>query len=603
LVIQESISTAAVAENITLASQGVSHYTIVSPSIQSLTEKFATLELKSFLDQLGGTKFPLSETLVENSILICLATAIRTDASGLNIPSLEGDEYGIFKRGQNIYLVGGNERSVLYAVYELLSVLGCRWVAPDYNFYEKKNQLIPNLKDIIFKYSHDLIRKPELRYRKLYIEEGLTHNPENLKKLIDWMPKARFNILVFPIDYEGKGRVRWDNWREQLTPELEKRGLIIEVGGHGYQNFLNAGMEEGKLYNNHSDWFGLDKNGKRSDDHHMVFCTSNREALNFFHLKLSEYLKDRPEIDIFDFWPPDSESWCECQNCQALGSIQKRHALLVNQTARFLKKENLSVQVECLAYSRYTSPPEHVIPDSTILIDFCPINQSFEYLIYCDSSEINKNYKENLLEWLSLFNGELSIYSYYRKYAWRSLPNIIPHYMQKELCFYHQQGIKGISVYSEPGDWFTYGLNHYIFSNLAWDPYTEVDSLIMLYCNMIYGSATEIVVSVYNELENIVRFACKIPHTQTKSIEQYNSYLARLEICRNRVKKACNENSMDEVTVHHLHRLGLMLDYAVLSVLEMRSTMYGNKNEVEKNYADIRKLMHENAELGIFIPR
>ena len=36
----------------------------------------------------------------------------------------------------------------------------------------------------------------------------------------------------------------WDKFRERVTPECRKRGITIEVGGHGYQNFLNAEMED-----------------------------------------------------------------------------------------------------------------------------------------------------------------------------------------------------------------------------------------------------------------------------------------------------------------------------------------------------------------------
>jgi hypothetical protein len=47
---------------------------------------------------------------------------------------------------------------------------------------------------------------------------------------------------VVPLNYGGQGRVKWDNWRVALTPELQRRGIWIEVGGHGYENYLNAQM-------------------------------------------------------------------------------------------------------------------------------------------------------------------------------------------------------------------------------------------------------------------------------------------------------------------------------------------------------------------------
>lgn len=420
-----------------------------------------------------------------------------------------------------------------------------------------------------------------------------------LKKLVDWMPRARFNILVAPLNYEGKGRVQWDHWREQLIPELEKRGITIEVGGHGYQNFLNAQMENGQVYKDHPQWFGVDKNGVRSVDPHIVFCTSNPQAVEYLHGNLSTYLKVHPEIDIFDFWPPDSEKWCECPNCLAMGQANDRHALLVSQTARFLNDEYPKVKLECLAYSRYIEPPENEILDRNVLLDFCPINQSFEHHIYEESFENNKAYKENLVCWLKLFEGDISIYSYYRKYAWRSLPVIIPHYMQNDLRFYRDCGVRGISVYAEPGDWFTYGLNHYVLGNLAWNPDVDVDSLIIDYCAQLYGPDAEVAISVYGELEDIVRYGCKIPHTKPKTSEKYNEYIARLEACRDNVKAAINQHSSHR----HLHRLELTVEYAKRSAEMMKLTSEKNKNEAEIVANNIKKLMTENAAKGVFIPR
>lgn len=69
------------------------------------------------------------------------------------------------------------------------------------------------------------------------MEEGWSHTVDNLPQLIDWMAKQRLNILVYPYDYVALGLVEWDTWREQLIPELERRDMILEVGGHGYDSF------------------------------------------------------------------------------------------------------------------------------------------------------------------------------------------------------------------------------------------------------------------------------------------------------------------------------------------------------------------------------
>ena len=591
------------AETIALVSEGETNYCIVSPVSASSTEKFAAEELKKYLSRISQSDFEIVTKITDHSIIVSSTNSLLEIEPRLDIPAPEREEYGIFKCEETLWLVGGSDRTVLYAVYDFLSTLGCRWIAPDFDFYEGKSQFVPIKTELSYTHSSDRIEKPVLKYRKLYIEEGLSHNPENLKKMVDWMPKARFNILVSPLDYEGKGRVRWDNWREELTPELEKRGIIIEVGGHGYQNFLNADMENGQLYEAHPEWFGMDKDGKRSANSHMVFCTSDPEAVCYLQGNLLAYLKAHPEIDIFDFWPPDSETWCGCPACQALGTETDRHALLVSKTAQFLQEKLLSVRLECLAYSRYTKPPQNEILDRNVLLDFCPINQNFEHQIYEEKSENNKAYKENLLSWLKLFDGDISIYSYYRKYAWRSLPVIIPHYMQNDLRFYRDCGIKGISVYSEPGDWFTYGVNHYVLGHLAWNPEIDVDSLIMDYCTKLYGDKANLAVSVYGELENIVRFVCKIPHTALKTTNLYNEYISRLEVCSIKIEAALNLHNSEDPLYRHLHRLKLMVEYATQSARLMKFTSEENKEKVDEIADGIKILMNEHTYAGVFIPR
>jgi hypothetical protein len=272
--------------------------------------------------------------------------------------------------------------------------------------------------------------------------------------------------------------------------------------------------------------------------------------------------------------------------------------------AKSLKKQFPNVKLECIAYSRYVEPPKNAFLDEHVLLDFCPINQSFEHQIYQDSSINNLFYKENLLKWLKVFKGDISIYSYYRKYAWRSLPNIIPHYMQKELQYYHEIGAKGISVYSEPGDWFTYGLNHYVLGQIAWNKEVDVDSLTTEYCKILYGPFAKEAVSIYSSLENIVRYGCSLPYTAPKTTKQYHLYLTELNNCKDQVKDAVTRYSSVQILSNHLKRLLLMLEYSSknITMIDLKTNI-GNQEELNRINDDIKKMMDENAHSGVFIPR
>jgi len=251
------------------------------------------------------------------------------------------ESYSIGVTGQRILLNAGSDRALLYAVYDLLSRLGCCWFAPEFSFYKGVAEYVPHQPLLYYRSSGMVDQRPVFTYRKLDVEEGQTHNIENLKQLINWMPKLRFNTLMIPINYQGAGRVKWDKWRDELTPELKKRGLMIEVGGHGYQNYMNAGMDNGALFSQHPDWFGKNKDCKPDKAEYMVFNTFNNDAVHYFTNSILNYLKQHSEIDIFDLWPPDGAHWADCPEWQKWASPEDRQAQLLARVDSAVKPTGL----------------------------------------------------------------------------------------------------------------------------------------------------------------------------------------------------------------------------------------------------------------------
>ena len=589
------------AKDFELASRGKARYSISVSAEASLPEQYAASELAHWLNVMTDAGFTVNNgKTAGRTIFVGKASSDAFVQAG--IPYLGDEESGIFVRGNNIFLGGACGRAVIYAVYDFLGKLGCTWCAPDFRFYEGRSSHVPRTETLRYSDTGDVRTAKTFKYRKFYVEEGLSHNLDNLRQLIDWMPKVGYNTLVVPIDYQGRGVVKWDNWRDDLIPELDKRDIIIEVGGHGYQNFLNAEMDGGRVYHEHPEWFGVDNKGNRSKEHRIVFCTSEPDAVSFLQNNILKYLKSHPEIDIFDFWPPDGDRWCLCDKCRKT-SATDRHLALVSNTAEFLKKELPEVKLECLAYSRYVAPPENEKLDSSVLLDFCPIGQNFETQIYDEITEANKNYKKSLLEWKKVFPGEISIYTYFRKYIWQSLPNIIPHYMQNDLKFYEKVGADGVSVYSEPGDWFAYGPNYYVLAALAEDPDTDVDALMKEYSAIVFGDRADAALTVYDMLEKTVPFATRFPSSGYKTPEDYDRYAATVAETRKMLKSeisGCN----DSVTKSHLERLDCMLGYVEISIAERKNEVItGKRLKGNMITEEVRKYFTENADKGIFIIR
>ena len=86
------------------------------------------------------------------------------------------------------------------------------------------------------------------------------------------------------------------------------------------------------------------------------------------------------------------------------------------------------------------------------------------------------------------------------------------------------------------------------------------------YSKQVLGPAWETALSVYSDLENVVRFGTRFPHSTTKRPEQYDEYEA---VMRRAFECIVAEKAMyvsSETVHHHLERLALMVEYTIMSI-------------------------------------
>ncbi len=572
------------AKKVVLAKDGRAEYAIVNRVEEDETAVLAAEELVFYLNKMTGAGF---SQFSDKSRAIILDYDCR----------MGEEEYAVELRHDSIELKAGGPRGLLYVVYSFLEELGCRWLAPGFDFYEDAYEYVPFSPTLRYDSKTKSVRQPRLKYRKLYVEEGHSHTVENMKQLIEWMPKLQYNVFVFPIDYQGRGRVMWDKVRDELIPELQRRGILIEVGGHGYQNFLNAAMEDGKLFRDHPEWFGM-VDGQRSREMKRVFCTSNEDAEEYLVNSLLRYLEKHPEIDIFDFWPPDGARWCECDACARIGDNSDMHVRLVNRVANQIAERFPKLKIECLAYSLYKEPSMKYVLNERVLVDFCPIGQSFQRQIY-EESGANNTYRDALERWVDGFEGEISIYSYYRKYAWHSLPVLLPRYMQKDVQWYLKKGICGISIYCEPGDWGTYELNHYMLGKIAQQPNANMERLLADFIRCRFGDSWPVAQRAYDAMERIVRTGCSIPGTTLKNEADYDRFMAEIGRIRESVEA---EREIADAFAPAWNRLWLALSFAWRDLEIQRERTRGLPAEKIREMSDaLVAWLTEYPDAGVFL--
>ncbi len=485
---------------------------IVTGPEPSTTVRFAADELARYLGRITGTRFAVETTArVPAKALVVGRAAVLSLDPDFDRQQLGDSGFIIRRSGGRVLIAGGSGRGTLYGVYAFLEKLGCRWFAPNFNFYgAASGEFVPKL-SAPSAGDWNIVERPAFKWRKLYIEEGWSHTAGNLRQMIDWMAKARMNVLDCPIDYQHLHRTEWDRWRLALIPELRKRGILIEVGGHGYPNFL----PQEKYFAQHPDWFGM-VNGKRSSNPSVVFSTANPEAVRTFIANVEAYLRAHPEIDILDVWPPDGARWPDAPEDLALGTPSERQILLLNHLAAEIRPKFPKLRIQFIAYASYVAPPAKSRPDSRVLMDFCPIDRSFETPLYASGYAKNEEYFQDLQGWLNgvIDPAHVTIYSYIAKYAWRSLPVLVPSLIVDEARRFHSMGVGGLATYSEPGNWATFELDHYIVARALWNPDLDLKSELADYATRRYGPAAPAVLSYLGLVEEIVPHAIGIPGTR-----------------------------------------------------------------------------------------
>src|SRR5690606_25775124 len=97
-------------------------------------EELAAQELQEIVEKISGAKLPIQRVERRQEItgpaIILGQSLARQAGMGAELDKLEQDGLRIATRGNDLFLSGRHARGTLYAVYELLEEMGCRWVMP-----------------------------------------------------------------------------------------------------------------------------------------------------------------------------------------------------------------------------------------------------------------------------------------------------------------------------------------------------------------------------------------------------------------------------------------------------------------------------------------
>lgn len=444
-----------------LASAGKANYSIIIPEKPTTQEEKAASDLSLYLKEISGAEFQVlreSGDLVSNTKYISIGnTNLLKNA---NIPEtkldLGSEGYVIAVNGQSMYLLGGNKRGPIYAVYALLEEdLGCRW-------YDRQSKpTIPHMANLQF--------RPVPRH---YVPVLNVRDPlywDACDK--DWAIANKVNftwLQVIPDEWGGSN----------------KHAGNLSV--HTYQVL----MPPEKYFKDHPEYFS-EINGKRRP---AQLCLTNPDVLKILTNNVLDLIKSNPGSEYISVSPNDNTEYCECAKCKAIDDAEGTKAgtliMFVNKVADVVAKEYPQVKITTLAYLGTYMPPKTIRPNKNVVIQLCTDRHAFTHPFEFVTE--TKDFQSAMDAWHSM-GATMHIWDYTANYANYSLPMPNMPIIADNINFYKNHGADGVlleGTYQGAGGENAV-MRTWVSAKQLWDPGLPTIALMRDFIYGYYGSAAD----------------------------------------------------------------------------------------------------------------
>ncbi|MDD3925102.1 MAG: DUF4838 domain-containing protein [bacterium] len=483
--------------------------------------RFAADELQKYVRKMSGVELPVKagENLeVTGDILLCYGKDADRWCEGKAVSGCKEDSYAIRVTDDRLYLLGQNERGLLYAVYVFLEdELGVGFLAPG-----DENEWVPRRRVITVKPSYHLA-EPAMRLRGFSC---------SLIDEVDWMAKNKMNYVL--VDENTSG---------ELIEEAKKRRMMLYFSGHSFYRWLPPA----EYWETHPEYYSL-LNGERvcnyqQGEHmgHQQICVSNPDVIGIVSQNIIRFIEEYPENDFYTLWPNDAEAWCECENCRALdgGEVNPlngnqsnagSYVYFANRVAERVAVVHPEKKLNIIAYRSTLVPPSDptVFLHPNIVLEVAywgrpcdhPVGQSIteeEIARRMRRAEIGSEefdtwkrrylvYGEFLQRWGEIAKGDLLIFDYMMaSQSTLSLPYPMFGTVQEDHKFYREIGVAGCYMQAHKNNCTAYGLNYWMGAKAYWGGPQDVDKCLNEFCEKRFGAGAVPVKTYFQVLERSFR--------------------------------------------------------------------------------------------------
>jgi hypothetical protein len=443
----------------TMFHDGQTEYVIAIGENASQAEQAAAGVLQDYLSEISGARLPIVDTHADK--------AITLDVEGREEKDFlkNSDSFSIISDGSIIHISGANEKSLLYAVYAFLEEsFGCRW-------YTSAVKKIPKQTDFSFG-KIKIVETSPVPFRSVdYVD---VWNPE--------MAIPNRNNCQFHGPHQ--------------TPFIDM--LWLE---HSFDVFIPTSQ----YFETHPEYYSY-YDGKRHDVRNQL-CLSNKEVMEITIKQLRQYIKDHPELKIYNVAQNDNQNYCRCDECSALadeyGGESGIMVWFVNQVADAVRDEFPDKYIGTFAYQYTRQPPKNIEPRDNVAIILCTIECDFSHPF---THKNNKKFLEDLDNWKDITTNIL-IWDYVVNYRHYFLPHPNFDILQENIQILKDAGVLGIleqangqSIGSE-----FYGLRTYLLTKLLWNPDCGTRPIIEEFIAFYYGKGAPYILEYFDLVQSLVK--------------------------------------------------------------------------------------------------
>ena len=403
------------------------------------------------------------------------------------VGSLEEESILVRGDGRRYAVTGGSSAAVLHAAYALLESLGARWVRPGL-----QGEVVRPMEGPPPRMS--LCSVPAFQRRGL-ADGCLSWWPgsasfrswlEEMRDLVDWMGKMRMNRLFVHFNRVPSGDL------SPLLPELQRRGIALELGGHVLPRLLPAGVRDAE-----PELCRVRDGVRRADGN---FCTANPRALRLLAEGARQYAGQLPPADLYHLWPYDAKDdpWCSCPDCRSLsGDEQMWRAVAAAREG--LRAARPGARISGLLYHESLGAVD-CAPEGANLL-FAPRERCYLHPLDGDCPR-NRRYLGHLVDALRRQGGSISVLEYYGDPILFGRPANRVRLVAADMAAYRDAGVQAVSTLVFGAlSWWLFPVQLYCYARASWEP-ASAPAVAQDYCRSVAGDGGGGALARYYRLED-----------------------------------------------------------------------------------------------------